>query len=46
MKEGEDSVKETIVNWFEFLKKVMFLTGSKNLKELKNGKTIKKEYLF
>jgi len=46
MKEGEDSVKETIVNWFEFLKKVMFLTGSKNLNELKNGKTIKKEYLF
>ncbi len=44
--EGEEAVLKKIVNWFEHLKKIMFLTGSRNLSELKNKKTIKKEKLF
>jgi len=46
MKNGEEEVIKLILNWFGYLKKVMFLTGSKNLDELKNKKTIKKEELF
>lgn len=46
MKNGEEEVIKLILNWFGYLKKVMFLTGSKNLNELKNKKTIKKEELF
>jgi isopentenyl-diphosphate delta-isomerase len=46
MKNGDDAVIRLVLNWFEYLKKVMFLTGSKNLTELKNGKIIKKEELF
>ena len=46
MKNGDEAVIKLIINWFEYLKKVMFLTGSKNLIELKNGKIIKKEELF
>lgn len=46
MKNGDDAVNKLIINWFEYLKKIMFLTGSENLTELKNGKIIKKEELF
>jgi len=46
MKNGDETVIRLIINWFEYLKKVMFLTGSKNLIELKNGKIIKKEELL
>ncbi|RPI64858.1 MAG: type 2 isopentenyl-diphosphate Delta-isomerase [Ignavibacteriales bacterium] len=46
MKNGDDEVTKLIINWFEYLKKIMFLTGSENLTELKNGKIIKKEELF
>lgn len=46
MKNDEEAVKKLIVNWFDFLKKIMFLTGSKNLNELKKDKIIKKEELF
>lgn len=46
MKNGEEEVIRLILNWFEYLKKVMFLTGSRNLSELKNKKIIKKEELF
>lgn len=46
MNEGEEAVPEKIINWFSYLKKVMFLTGSKNLNELKKNKLIKKEELF
>lgn len=42
----EQAVKELILDWFEYLKKVMFLTGSKNLAELKKNKLIKKDELF
>ncbi|HEX9251403.1 MAG TPA: type 2 isopentenyl-diphosphate Delta-isomerase [Ignavibacteriaceae bacterium] len=46
MKNGDEAVIILILNWFEYLKKVMFLTGSKNLSELQNKKIIKKENLF
>lgn len=46
MNDGEDAVIKLIVNWFEYLKKIMYLTGSQNLKELRNNKVIKKENLF
>ena len=44
--QGEDAVIKIIVNWFEYLKKIMYLTGSQNLIELKKCKLIKKEELF
>jgi isopentenyl-diphosphate delta-isomerase len=46
MKEGEQAVKELIINWFDHLTNVMFLTGSKNLNELKKNKIVKKEDLY
>lgn len=46
IKDGEKAVQKIIVNWFEYVKKVMFLTGSENLNELKKNKLIKKEELF
>ena len=45
MKNGDEAVITLIINWFEYLKKVMFLTGSKNLSELKKNKIIKKKDL-
>lgn len=46
MNDGEDAVIKLIVNWFEYLKKIMYLTGSHNIGQLKNDKLIKKEFLF
>ena len=46
IKNDEDVVEKLIVNWFEHLKKIMFLTGSKNLNQLKKNKLIKKKELF
>lgn len=46
MSDGEDAVQKKIINWFDYIKKIMFLTGSKNLNELKKNKLIKKEELF
>lgn len=41
----EKAVKQLIINWFDYLKKVMFLTGSKTINELKKNKIIKREDL-
>jgi len=46
MKQNDEAVSNLILSWFDYLKKVMFLTGSKNLNELKNKKIIKKEELY
>jgi isopentenyl-diphosphate delta-isomerase len=46
IKNDEEEVMKLIVNWFEYLQKVLFLTGSNNLNQLKKGKLIKKEDLF
>lgn len=43
---GEEEVQKLIVNWFEYLKKIMYLTGSQNLIQLKKNKIVKKENLF
>jgi len=43
---GEEEVQKLIVNWFEYLKKIMYLTGSQNLNQLKKNKIVKKENLF
>jgi len=40
-----DSVIDMIIGWMNDLKKVMYLTGSSNLENLKLGKIYKKEYL-
>lgn len=46
MNNDEEAVKKLVVNWFEHLKKIMYLTGSQNLLQLKKDKLIKKELLF
>jgi len=43
---GEEEVQKLIVNWFEYLKKIMYLTGSQILNQLKKNKIVKKENLF
>ncbi len=43
---GTTGVINLIKNWFETLKKIMFLTGSNNLSEFKAEKIIKKENLY
>lgn len=43
--QGEESVFKMITEWFDDLKKVMFLTGSNNLKELNRKKIIRREAL-
>jgi isopentenyl-diphosphate delta-isomerase len=43
---GVDGVKNLITGWFETLKKIMFLTGSKSLKELRKNKIMRRELLY
>lgn len=43
---GEEDVIKMIKDWFTVLSKVMFLTGSKNLKELKTNKIFTREALI
>ncbi len=45
-KNGTEGVVDLICNWFEGLKKIMYLTGSKNLNEFKRKKLIRKEMLY
>jgi isopentenyl-diphosphate delta-isomerase len=45
-KKNIEGVIELIENWFAFIKKIMFLTGSKNLSELKNNKLKLKEEFY
>ncbi len=45
-KNGTEGVVKLIENWFNVIKQIMFLTGSKNLKEFKNKKLILKKELF
>ena len=47
-KEGVEGVKKFIIDWFDVIKKVMFLTGSAKLQDLKRkistkGKTVLKD---
>ncbi|NWF88014.1 MAG: type 2 isopentenyl-diphosphate Delta-isomerase [Ignavibacteriaceae bacterium] len=45
-KSGIEGVKNLITNWFDFVKSVMFLTGSNTLNELRKNKLILKELLY
>jgi isopentenyl-diphosphate delta-isomerase len=45
-KSGTDGVIKIITGWFEIVKKIMFLTGSQNLSQLRNNKLIRKENLY
>lgn len=45
-KNGIEGVKNLITSWFDFVKSVMFLTGSKSLSELRKNKIILKEKLY
>ena len=44
--DGIEGVKNLITGWFETIKKIMFLTGSETLKDLRKNKIIRKEILF
>jgi len=45
-KNGRDGTKNLIINWFDTIKKIMFLTGSSSLKEFRKNKIIRKELLY
>lgn len=46
LKGGEEFVVARLNEWFDTLKKIMFLTDSKNFKSLKKNKLIRREELF
>jgi len=43
---GIDGVKKLVYNWFETIRKIMFLTGSSSLKEIRKNKLFRKELLY
>jgi len=43
---GVDGVKNLITDWFETIKKIMFLTGSNSLNKLRKKKLIRREILY
>jgi isopentenyl-diphosphate delta-isomerase len=43
---GVEGVVNLINNWFETVRKIMFLTGSQSISELNKGKLIRKEKLY
>lgn len=43
---GVDGIKKLIIDWFETIRKIMFLTGSNSLKEFKKNKILRKELLY
>jgi len=43
---GREGVKNLITNWFEDIKRVMFLTGSESINDLRKDKLIRKELLY
>ncbi|QQS38173.1 MAG: type 2 isopentenyl-diphosphate Delta-isomerase [Ignavibacteriales bacterium] len=45
-KTGVDGVTSLIKSWFEDLKKIMFLTGSKSIKDFQKNKLIRREVLY
>lgn len=45
-KSGSKGVVNLIETWFDDLKKILFLTGSNSIKELKKNKLIKKEEIY
>jgi isopentenyl-diphosphate delta-isomerase len=43
---GINGVSKLVTSWFETIRKIMFLTGSKSLKDLRKNKLIRKEVLI
>ena len=43
---GSEGVTNLITNWFETIKKIMFLTGSKSLKDLRKNKLMRRELIY
>jgi len=43
---GIDGVKNLLIDWFDTIKKIMFLTGSNTIKELRKNKLIRKENFY
>jgi isopentenyl-diphosphate delta-isomerase len=43
---GSEGVTNLITNWFEIIKKIMFLTGSKSLKDLRKNKLFRRELIY
>ncbi len=45
-KNGIEGVIKLITEWFDTLKKILFLTGSSSIEDLRKGKIIRKEKLY
>jgi isopentenyl-diphosphate delta-isomerase len=45
-KNGLEGVISLVTDWFETIKKIMYLTGSKSLKELRKNKILRRELLY
>jgi len=45
-KSSVDGVNKLITGWFDTIRKIMFLTGSKSLKDFRKNKLIRKELLY
>jgi isopentenyl-diphosphate delta-isomerase len=45
-KNGAEGVIKLINQWFDTVRKIMYLTGSSSLQELRKNKIIKKEKLY
>jgi len=45
-KSGIEGVKILITDWFESIRKIMFLTGSDTLKQFRKNKIIRREFLY
>jgi isopentenyl-diphosphate delta-isomerase len=43
---GSEGVTNLITSWFETIKKIMFLTGSKSLKDLRKNKLMRRELIY
>ena len=43
---GINGTQKLITNWFDTIKKVMYLTGSKSLKDLRKNKILRKDLLY
>jgi len=43
---GTDGVKNLITRWFETIKKIIFLTGSKSLKDLRKNKILRRKLIY
>jgi len=43
---GIEGVKNLLIDWFELIKRIMFLTGSNSIKELRKNKLIRKENFY